>query len=144
LTASPTELVRMLYRIATDAIGDAQRQLAGEGAMARGRSVSKAFAAVEELNNALDIEKGGETAVRLRELYRYIQNKLLSAHLSQSEEMFQEASRLLTVLAESARESVPQPGSSANSIPKSRATEEIRPRSLAPGQSRVLAAFSAV
>ena len=143
LTASPTELVRMLYRIALAAIGEAERQLANADTMARGKSVSKAFAAVEELNNALDIEKGGETAVRLRELYRYIQNRLLTAHINQSAELFQEARSLLTVLSESVRESVPQADSSASSIPRSSAAEEARPKPMATGHSRVLAAFSA-
>jgi flagellin-specific chaperone FliS len=80
-TASPMELVRILYEGAVQAVHDAIRALA-------------------ELRVSLRHDVQDEYSNTLAELYGYIQHQLIRAHAEQSENLLQEASRLLNTLLE--------------------------------------------
>lgn len=101
LTATPLELVTMLYRCALDGIADARRCLQCGDIEGRVRPVNRAFDAVTELTLSLDFEKGGELSTNLGELYGYILNQIVVGHCNQADANFAEASRLLTTLLES-------------------------------------------
>jgi flagellar protein FliS len=101
LTATPLELVAMLYRCALDSTAEARRCLACGDIEGRVRPVNKAFDAVTELTLSLDYEKGGELSRSLAELYGYILNQIILGHCNQSDENFAEAARLLTTMFES-------------------------------------------
>jgi flagellar protein FliS len=100
ITATPLELVAMLYRCAIDALGEARRCLAAGDVGGRVAPVNRAFDAVAELSLSLDFRRGGEISRNLAELYGYISHKIILGHANQSEECFAEAGRLLTTLLE--------------------------------------------
>ena len=78
-TSSPTKLVLMLY---DGAVGFLRRSVEyAEAGDIRNRnlSASKARAIIEELNNSLNTEAGGELAGQLRRLYLFMNRHLLQA-----------------------------------------------------------------
>src|SRR5687767_220538 len=97
LSASPLELVVELYRGALSAIQSARSYNSTGDPIARGRMVNKAMDIVTELVVFLDdSELGG----KLKELYGYMQHRLLEAHATQTDSIFAEVSNLLTTLLE--------------------------------------------
>jgi flagellar secretion chaperone FliS len=100
LTATPLELVAMLYRCAIDGIRDARRCLADGDIAGRVQPVNRAFDAMSELVLSLDLHQGGEISRNLADLYGYISHKIILGHSQQSDAAFQEAEKLLTTLLE--------------------------------------------
>ncbi len=100
LSATPIELVNMLYHATIEAVQAARLQLSRGQIFERGRSVSKAIAILAELNGSLDHEKGGEVSTRLAVLYDFLQRTLLDANFRQSDEGFEKAETLLRTLCE--------------------------------------------
>jgi flagellar protein FliS len=84
LSATPLELVHLLYRGAIGAVQDAQHYLAGGKIVEISRAFSKACAILIELSATLDHETGGELAGRLAALFDYMQGRLLEANLQPS------------------------------------------------------------
>ena len=101
LTATPLELVAMLYRCALESLGEARRCLAQGDITGRVRPVNRAFDAITELSLSLDYEGGGQLSTTLGELYGYISHKIILGHTEQSDAHFAEAMRLLLTLLES-------------------------------------------
>jgi flagellar secretion chaperone FliS len=101
LTATPLQLVSMLYCCAIDSVSEARRCLACGDVSGRVRPINRAFDAVTELSLSLDFEQGGEMAQRLAELYGYISQKIIVGHANQSDDALAEAARLLTTMHES-------------------------------------------
>lgn len=101
LTATPLELVAMLYRCALDNIAEARRCLAEGDVAGRVQPVNRAFDAVAELNLSLDHRKGGDLSRTLAELYGYISHKVVQGHCTQTDEPFAEAAQLLSTLGDS-------------------------------------------
>jgi flagellar protein FliS len=100
LSASPIELVRLLYHGAAGAVRDARRHLAAGNIRERTRSVSKAFDILVELTDSLDQERGGELSRRLEALYLYMQRRLTEANFEQSDGPLAEVEVLLATLSE--------------------------------------------
>ena len=100
LSARPLELVAMLYAKAIGEIQEARRHLAARDILRRSKAISKACELIGELDGSLNVEAGGEIAVRLRGLYRYILVRLLDANLNQADEPLTEVLGLLTTLSE--------------------------------------------
>ena len=100
LTATPLELVRMLYDCAIEAVGQARSCLAEGDIAGRARPVTRAFDAITELVLSLDHEKGGAISKNLADLYTYMQQRLLLGHCTQADEHYAEVERLLTSMAE--------------------------------------------
>lgn len=99
-TASPLQLIVMLYdgairhcRGAELAIEQQDRQRAREHLL-------KAQDIVAELLASLDMEKGGELAASLAQLYGYIHARLVAANVQQDAAAAREARRLLSGLRE--------------------------------------------
>lgn len=95
LSATPLELVHLLYQGAIGAVQDADGRIAE-----RSRAISKACAIFAELSAALNREAGGELAGGLAGLYDYMQRKLLVANLQQSDPPLGEVLSLLATLHE--------------------------------------------
>jgi flagellar protein FliS len=74
--------------------------LAGGRISERAREITKACAIVSELAVVLDHERGGEISRRLALLYDYIQRRLITANLEQSDEPLAEVIGLLVTLSE--------------------------------------------
>ena len=122
LSASPLELVHMLYQGAIAAVQDARHHLANGEIMERSRAITKACAILIELTAALDQEAGGEIASRLAGLYGYMRGRLLDANFQQSEEPLGEVLGLLATLDEGWAE-ISKP--SAQAAPETNSWEQV-------------------
>jgi flagellar protein FliS len=97
-SASPVELVRLMYEVALQSVGRARRCLREGDPEGRSREISRAHAIVTELAFALDHEVAPELGRNLAELYDYIGRRLLEAHTAQDEAPLEEVTRLLSTL----------------------------------------------
>ena len=100
LTASPLELVEMLYRAAHDATRKARAHLAEGRIRERSRQICKAHAILVQLSVSLDYTRGRTLSRRLAELYDYMQRRLLEANIRQQAEPLVEVEGLLNTLLE--------------------------------------------
>lgn len=96
ISASPLELIRMLYEGALSSVDLAIEMFHNNDVMARGRAITKAIDIVGELRAAL--RDGTEFTATLGELYGYMQHRLQEAHARKSEDHLLEVSRLLKCL----------------------------------------------
>ncbi|HXM42092.1 MAG TPA: flagellar export chaperone FliS [Bryobacteraceae bacterium] len=99
-TASPLELVCVLYRAAGDATRIAGAHLAAGRIPERSRQISKALAILTQLSGTLDHAKGGALSRGLAELYDYMQRRLLEANQRRQAEPLVEVGNLLATLLE--------------------------------------------
>ncbi|MGE0863523.1 MAG: flagellar export chaperone FliS [Vicinamibacterales bacterium] len=95
---TPLELVVMLYDGAIRFVGAAREAIGRGDIRARSQAISRALAIVSELQNTLDIERGGEMAESLDDLYRYLTQRLVQATVSNDVSALDEARRLLETL----------------------------------------------
>jgi flagellar secretion chaperone FliS len=101
LTASPMELVRMLYGFVIENLAEASRCVETGDIAGRGNAVSKATDGLVELLTSLDHQQGGEVSARLAELYSYIVSRILQGHVDQDAAPFRESEKLMATLLES-------------------------------------------
>lgn len=107
LSASPIELVRLMYQRAVACVADAREHLRAGRIIERGQAIAKAYAIISELMASLDREKAPELATNLRRLYPYLQQRLVEANLRQTDAPLAEVSRLLTTLADAWQAATP-------------------------------------
>jgi flagellar secretion chaperone FliS len=100
LSADPLELICLVYQHAIDMVHDARGHLADGNIPARSRSISRAIAAISELDLSLDHAAGGEISRNLAELYRYMRQRLTEANLHRQDAPLAEVISLLSTLAE--------------------------------------------
>ena len=93
---SPLELVVMLYDGALRFLGDAADAAGRSDLRARAHAISRVLAIIGELQNTLDVEKGGAVADQLDDLYTYITSRLLDVALKHDVTAIEEARKLLT------------------------------------------------
>jgi flagellar protein FliS len=117
LSASPLELINILYEHATIEIQEARQSLARGDVAARSRSISKAIAIIGELRSSLDHEAGGEIASNLGRLYRYMCVRLTAGNLNQSDAPLAEVERLLGSVGIAWRAITPISGKDRSSDP---------------------------
>jgi flagellar secretion chaperone FliS len=99
MSASPHRLIALLFAGARQAIAQARLYLQHGQIGMRGEAIGKAIRIVEEgLRGSLNLNAGGELAVRLDALYTYIGRRLLQANAEASEPMLAEADRLLATV----------------------------------------------
>lgn len=110
LSASPVELVRLMYQRAIASVADAREHLRAGRIRERTQAVKKAYAILTELLISLDASKAPELAANLRRLYCYMQERLVEANLTQKEGPLEETGRLLATLADAWREVPQDPG----------------------------------
>jgi flagellar protein FliS len=115
LSASPLELVAMLYSRAINEIVEARRHLANRNIELRSKAICNASEAVCELDGSLDMAAGGELSLRLRGLYRYSLVRLLDANRQQADEPLAEVLGLMATLAE-AWQTISQTGQSSEPV----------------------------
>jgi flagellar protein FliS len=93
--ASPHQLIDLMLS------GALERVVSASGCMERnetaeaGESIGKAISIVDSLRVSLDVEKGGDIAKNLGQLYDYITRRLLEASVSQQPELLAEVANLL-------------------------------------------------
>jgi flagellar secretion chaperone FliS len=100
LSASPLDLVNILYEQAILEIHQARQSLARGDVAARSGSILKAIAIIGELQSSLDHEAGGEIAANLGQLYQYMRARLTVGNLRQSDAPLAEVTRLLESLGD--------------------------------------------
>ena len=103
-SASPLQLVALLYQAGEDAARDALRHLEGGDIAGRARQIGKVSAVILELSTSLDHARGGEVSVRLAALYHYMLDRLTQANLEQTAEPLCEVIALLETLGGAWRE----------------------------------------
>jgi flagellar protein FliS len=100
LSADPVELIGILYEYAVTSVQDARNGLAQGNIADRSKAIAKVIAILGELESSLDHKLGGEIALNLGRLYRYMRERLTSANLRQVDEPLAEVEALLKTLGE--------------------------------------------
>ncbi len=98
LSADPIGLVHLLYEGAIQAIVQAQQYLAEGRIPERSNAITKAMQIVAELQGSLDLERGGEIARRLADLYAYVQDRLIQGNAERNLQALDDALETLTIL----------------------------------------------
>ena len=98
--STPLERVAMLYRAAVQATGAARDAMARRDLPARRAAMNRAMAIVAELQNTLDVERGGQIAAELDRLYTYVLSRLLAAVTEQDPAPLDDARAILGTLAD--------------------------------------------
>jgi flagellar protein FliS len=109
LSASPHQLITLLFEGAGSAIRTARLHLDNGQMAEKGMAISKALDIVNNgLLAALDRERGGDIAERLGALYDYVARLLLKANLNNDPACLDEATRLLAEIGSAWRQIDPQ------------------------------------
>jgi flagellar protein FliS len=95
-TASPVQLIVLLYDGAINAIASAKGALSQSKIEEKGRLLSRAIGIIECLRTVLDKEKGGKIAQDLNDLYDYMKRQLLLGNLKNQTEYLDEVIKLLS------------------------------------------------
>lgn len=97
--SDPHKLILMLYQGALLAIASAKNQVLRKEIAAKGASITKAIAIIDEgLKSSLDKNAGGDLAHNLSALYDYMSQRLLIANLKNDISALDEVARLLAEL----------------------------------------------
>ena len=99
-TADQRQLILMMYDGAIQHIQQAQLRLQSNDILGKGLDIAKAQRIISELQNALDLKRGGEIAVSLDTLYVFVNNQLSMANLKNSQEYLNNAIAVLKELRE--------------------------------------------
>lgn len=99
-TASPMELIRMLYEAGVQTVDEALEAQRSGDILRRGRLVTKAVSVISELRLSLRREVDPAYCDTLSGLYSYLQRQLIRAYVEKSDACFQEVARLLRTLLE--------------------------------------------
>lgn len=144
VSASPPQLILMLYDGALAAIASAQQHLRLKNIAAKGEAISKAISIIDDgLKASLDLGVGGELAKNLSDLYLYVARRLLHANLRNDLAALEEAHQLLLQLR-SAWESLARSAAASTSAP-ALAAQSARPATSGPSPvNRVAAAYGSV
>jgi flagellar secretion chaperone FliS len=103
--ASPHQLIVLLFDGALNAIQLADLYIQKGNIAGKGKAISKAINIIDNgLKSCLDLEKGGEIAENLDQLYHYISHQLVLANLHNDKEKLQTCFNLLDNVAQAWRE----------------------------------------
>jgi flagellar protein FliS len=97
-TTDALKLVVMLYEGAINFLEQAKLRLANNQVADKGILINKVMAIVSELQGSLNMDTGGEIAVRLDGLYTYIINRLFEANLNNNSDILTEVIKHLRSL----------------------------------------------
>ncbi len=86
LSASPLELVKILYTAALRAVQTARQHLRAGNIASRSKEITKAQEIILELASSVDPAKAPELSERLLALYDYMQARLIEANMEQKDE----------------------------------------------------------
>lgn len=105
----------MLYDGALRFVGDARAALARNDVKARADAISRTLAIIAELQNTLDLEKGGAIAVELDRLYTYLTARLLDVTVQKNAAALDDVHKVLSTLRDGWAQIVP--GGAPNAKP---------------------------
>jgi flagellar protein FliS len=98
LTATPGQLVVMLYDGCLRFLHQAAHAMRGGDTVESNARLIRAEAIIDELHATLDLEEGGVVASRLQGIYVFCNRHLLEARSAQEPEMIEKVSELLAEL----------------------------------------------
>ena len=98
LTASPARLVAMLYDKAVSCLHDAIAAIEAGDIERRYKSTTRASEIITHLAVTLDMERGGEIAKNLEQLYRFMLKHLLDVNIRNDAKAAADVIRLLEPL----------------------------------------------
>ena len=98
LTASPIELVVLLYQGAIGAVDAAKRSLEEGDIKERSRQITKACSLLGELAASLHAANAPELSAHLSDLYGYMHRRLCQANIDQTVEPMDDVRNLLSTL----------------------------------------------
>jgi flagellar protein FliS len=107
-TATPGELIVMLYRGAARFLASAIEAIEAKDVQRAHTNLVKAQAIVTELLQSLDADRGGDVAVKLASIYEYMHTRLVEANLRKDAEPAREVQMLLRELLPAWEEAVRQ------------------------------------
>ncbi|MFW5734162.1 MAG: flagellar export chaperone FliS [Oceanidesulfovibrio sp.] len=97
-TTSQGELLLMLYDGAVKFLRQAQEKINEKDYAQKGILISKALDVIAELDGSLNVQKGGEIAQNLHNLYFYCNTRLLMANMNMDNVLIDEVIKILTGL----------------------------------------------
>ena len=100
MTASPGQLVVMLYDGALRFLLQAATAMRADDQLACDQKLRRAEAIIDELHVTLDKERGGEIASRLEGIYVFCKRHLIEARIERDAGMIDKVSELLGELRE--------------------------------------------
>ncbi len=107
-TASKEQVLIMLYEAAIKHLKRAADCCQKNDLVGKGMAVGKAHDIVNELNNTLDYEIGGEIAKNLERLYSFIVDQITRGNLENDPKRFDHARKLMESLLEGWKGAVAQ------------------------------------
>lgn len=99
-TASKEKLLLMLYEAAIKFTKLAIKACEEKNIAERGYNIGRAFDIVNELNNSLNHNIGGDLTKRLESLYMFITDQFVQANISGKAKPLQDALKILEVLSD--------------------------------------------
>lgn len=99
-TASPLDLVIMLYDGAIRFLEQAKKAMAASDYSRQNENLTKAQRIITELSVCLDLDRGGELARNLMSLYIYMNNRLAEANISDDQSALDEVAGNMRELRE--------------------------------------------
>ena len=100
LSASPVELVRLLFQHAISKVREARVHLREHRVGERAAAINSAYQVVGELMNSIDSGAAPDLAQRLRALYCYVLERLVEANLNQIDAPLSDVLGVLSTIAE--------------------------------------------
>ena len=102
--ANRVELIQMLFDGLIDSLSAARGHIERRAIEEKSKSLTRASRIVVGLQAALDLEKGGELATNLNELYGYIIRRLLHVNVQNDLDVLKEVHGLITEVREAWRQ----------------------------------------
>ena len=109
-TASPGELVLMLYNESLRAMRDASAAIDRKDIGSSSKNLIKAQDIVLELRTSLNPTAGKDVAANLNSMYEYVGGRLIEANVKKSQEPLMEAMKLMGNLREGWQEALGKHG----------------------------------
>lgn len=99
-SADPHRLIQMLMEGALGKIAAAKGFMDRKDILQKGRNIADAISILEGLKASLDMDKGGEIARNLEDLYIYMERRLIEANRENEPSLLDEVSGLLKEVKE--------------------------------------------
>ena len=103
-TTDRVQIILMLYDGILNHVKIAKQKVARGDTLSKGTHLSKATLIVTELSSVLDMEKGGEISMNLRNLYTYVLQRLLYANLNNDLDALEEVEKIIGTIKDGWKE----------------------------------------